>query len=264
MPRLPTRSDERCRPPPPTRAWRASSRISSSNSPTKSHRRCVPGSLIGGRSRGPVLQRRAEGRDPRDGGREGAGAAPILRSMREQEVAEIMSEVARLHHLELHEIEEVMGEFHDTFTTGPRRPGRVPNRTRAARVELGGNKADEILDNLGVTMVAAPFEFLRCADTRQVLSSCSRTSTRRRSPLCWRTCIRDAAAMSRLAAGRAALMSRSASRLWTGRRRTSSSRSRDPRAQAVDGDPAVGLLGGRRAPDTGRHPQLGPTGRPSA
>jgi flagellar motor switch protein FliG len=35
---------------------------------------------------------------------------------------------------------------------------------------FGGQKADEILDNLGVTMVAAPFEFLRRADTRQVLT----------------------------------------------------------------------------------------------
>ena len=33
-------------------------------------------------------------------------AAPILRSLREQEVSEIMAEVARLQHLEIHEIEE--------------------------------------------------------------------------------------------------------------------------------------------------------------
>ena len=40
-------------------------------------------------------------------------ASAVLREMREAEVAEIMSEVARLHHLELSEIEEVLTEFQD-------------------------------------------------------------------------------------------------------------------------------------------------------
>jgi flagellar motor switch protein FliG len=35
---------------------------------------------------------------------------------------------------------------------------------------FGNQKADAILDHIGVSMVAAPFEFLRRADTRQVLS----------------------------------------------------------------------------------------------
>ena len=43
-------------------------------------------------------------------------AAAVLRTLREQEVAEIMAEVARLHHLEANEIEEVLGEFADIHT----------------------------------------------------------------------------------------------------------------------------------------------------
>ena len=98
-------------------------------------------------------------------------AAPLLRSMREQEVAEIMAEVARLHHLELHEIEEVMDEFRDTFTARAHvAQGGYQTARELLESSFGGNKADEILDNLGVTMVAAPFEFLRRADTRQVLT----------------------------------------------------------------------------------------------
>ena len=98
-------------------------------------------------------------------------AAPILRSLREQEVAEIMAEVARLHHLELHEIEEVMSEFRDTFTARAHvAQGGYQTARELLESSFGGTKADEILDNLGVTMVAAPFEFLRRADTRQVLS----------------------------------------------------------------------------------------------
>jgi flagellar motor switch protein FliG len=97
-------------------------------------------------------------------------AAAILRSMREQEVAEIMAEVARLHHLEINEIEEVIGEFQDIYTARSHiAQGGYSTARELLEASFGGQKADEILDNLGVTMVAAPFEFLRRADTRQVL-----------------------------------------------------------------------------------------------
>jgi flagellar motor switch protein FliG len=95
----------------------------------------------------------------------------VLREMREAEVAEIMSEVARLHHLELSEIEEVLGEFQDIFTARSHiAQGGYSTARELLEASFGGQKADEILDNLGVTMVAAPFEFLRRADTRQVLT----------------------------------------------------------------------------------------------
>jgi flagellar motor switch protein FliG len=98
-------------------------------------------------------------------------ASAILRSMREQEVAEIMAEVARLHHLELNEIEEVLGEFQDIYTARSHiAQGGYSTARELLEASFGGQKADEILDNLGVTMVAAPFEFLRRADTRQVLT----------------------------------------------------------------------------------------------
>lgn len=98
-------------------------------------------------------------------------AAPILRSLREQEVAEIMSEVARLNHLEIQEIEEVMNEFREIFIARAHvAQGGYETARDLLEASFGASKADEILDNLGVTMVAAPFEFLRRADTRQVLS----------------------------------------------------------------------------------------------
>ena len=98
-------------------------------------------------------------------------AATILRSLREQEVAEIMAEVARLHHLEPNEIDEVLGEFQEIYTARSHvAQGGYSTARELLEASFGGQKADEILDNLGVTMVAAPFEFLRRADTRQVLS----------------------------------------------------------------------------------------------
>jgi flagellar motor switch protein FliG len=98
-------------------------------------------------------------------------AASVLRTLREQEVAEIMAEVARLHHLEVSEIEEVLNEFSDIHTARAHiAQGGYSTARELLEASFGGTKADEILDNLGVTMVAAPFEFLRRADTRQVLT----------------------------------------------------------------------------------------------
>src|SRR3954471_13838132 len=98
-------------------------------------------------------------------------ASTVLRSMREQEVAEIMAEVERLHHLEVNEIEEVLNEFSEIHTARSHiAQGGYSTARELLEASFGGSKADEILDNLGVTMVAAPFEFLRRADTRQVLT----------------------------------------------------------------------------------------------
>src|SRR3954471_17306704 len=98
-------------------------------------------------------------------------AAAVLRTMRDQEVAEIMAEVARLHHLEVNEIEEVLNEFSEIHAARAHvAQGGYSAARELLEASFGGSKADEILDNLGVTMVAAPFEFLRRADTRQVLT----------------------------------------------------------------------------------------------
>jgi flagellar motor switch protein FliG len=98
-------------------------------------------------------------------------AAPVLRSMRETEVSQIMGEVARLHHLEAYEIEEVLNEFRETFVARAHvAQGGYETARDLLESTFGSQRADEILDNLGVTLVSAPFEFLRRADTRQVLT----------------------------------------------------------------------------------------------
>jgi flagellar motor switch protein FliG len=98
-------------------------------------------------------------------------AAPVLRSLREQEVSEIMAEVARLQNLEKEAIEEVLDEFRETFIARAHiAQGGYETARELLEASYGGDKAEEILVNLGVTLVAAPFEFLRRTDTRQVLS----------------------------------------------------------------------------------------------
>src|SRR5690349_20226220 len=98
-------------------------------------------------------------------------AAPVLRALREQEVSEIMAEVARLSNLDAEAISEVMDEFRETFIARAHiAQGGYDTARELLEASYGGDKAEEILVNLGVTLVAAPFEFLRRADTRQVLS----------------------------------------------------------------------------------------------
>jgi flagellar motor switch protein FliG len=98
-------------------------------------------------------------------------AAPVLRSLREQEVSEIMAEVARLQNLDAEVIDEVLTEFRETFVARAHiAQGGYDTARELLEASYGSDKAEEILVNLGVTLVAAPFEFLRRADSRQVLS----------------------------------------------------------------------------------------------
>jgi flagellar motor switch protein FliG len=91
--------------------------------------------------------------------------------MRETEVAEIMSEVARMRTINSTLVEEVVGEFKEmaeakiTVTAG----GLERARTLLEE-SLGGDKATEILDRVTASLIELPFEFLRRADPRQVLS----------------------------------------------------------------------------------------------
>lgn len=98
-------------------------------------------------------------------------AAGVLRNLREPEIAAIMAEIARLHHLEADEIDAVMTEFRDTYQARAHiAEGGYETARELLEAAVGPEKAEEILENLGVTLVAAPFEFLRRADSRQVLS----------------------------------------------------------------------------------------------
>jgi flagellar motor switch protein FliG len=98
-------------------------------------------------------------------------AVPVLRALREQEVSEIMAEVARLQNLDSEQIEEVLTEFRETYVARAHiAQGGYDTAKDMLEASYGSDKAEEILVNLGVTLVAAPFEFLRRTDTRQILS----------------------------------------------------------------------------------------------
>src|SRR5262249_21564198 len=98
-------------------------------------------------------------------------SAKVLRTMREGEVAEIMAEVARLRNLEGDQVEEVLEEFRVTAEAKVSYTAGGLELARSLLEEtVGEEKAIEILDRVTAGLVELPFEFLRRADPRQVLS----------------------------------------------------------------------------------------------
>jgi flagellar motor switch protein FliG len=95
----------------------------------------------------------------------------VLRSMRETEVAEIMGEVARMRTVTSTVIDEVVDEFKEMADAKVTVTAGGLERARSLLTEsLGGDKATEILDRVTASLIELPFEFLRRADPRQVLS----------------------------------------------------------------------------------------------
>jgi flagellar motor switch protein FliG len=98
-------------------------------------------------------------------------SAKVLQSLRETEVADIMSEVARLRTVDGEVVEDVISEFKEMAGAKVAITAGGLELARSLLEEsLGDAKANEILDR--VTASCCPS---------------SRTSTRRRSPWCWPT-----------------------------------------------------------------------------
>ena len=97
-------------------------------------------------------------------------ASKVLKSMREAEVTELMSEVARMSDVSEDIVESVLNEL--AITASARQHfavGGVDFAMELLQASLGDRKAEEIFSRLSMTLVSAPFEFLRKADPRLVL-----------------------------------------------------------------------------------------------
>jgi flagellar motor switch protein FliG len=102
-------------------------------------------------------------------GKERAGK--VLRSMRESEVEDLMAEVARLGDVDPKAMERTLTEFRDMASAHMYFAKGGLNYAREMLEEtLGPTKAREIVERLTLTTMELPFEFLRAADPRQVLS----------------------------------------------------------------------------------------------
>ncbi len=95
----------------------------------------------------------------------------MLRSLRESEVEELLGEIARLEGVEAAVVDEVMDEFQQLASA--RRyygQGGMAFAREVLEATVGPEKAHEILERMQASLVELPFEFLRRADARQVLS----------------------------------------------------------------------------------------------
>jgi flagellar motor switch protein FliG len=98
-------------------------------------------------------------------------AAQVLRTMRETEVADLMAEIARLRNVDTAIVDDVLHEFGSlagskiAITSG----GLELARSMLEEA-IGEEKAGELVERITAGMVDMPFEFIRKADPRQVLS----------------------------------------------------------------------------------------------
>ncbi len=98
-------------------------------------------------------------------------SALILKSMRESEVEEVLAEIARLRDLDTSQVDEVLEEFHGLVAA--RRyygKGGMSYAREVLEETMGKDKADEILKRMESALIEMPFEFLRRADARQIVS----------------------------------------------------------------------------------------------
>lgn len=102
-------------------------------------------------------------------GQERAGR--VMQLLRETEVEEIATEIARQQVVRRSDAENVLVEFsaiaqaRESFTNGG-----VDVAKQLLHASLGPERANEIIERLSASIADAPFEFLRKADPRQVLS----------------------------------------------------------------------------------------------
>ena len=98
-------------------------------------------------------------------------SAAVLKSLRESEVEEVLGEIARLKGVPSETVDAVFAEF-QTLASARRyyAQGGMDFAREVLEATLGADRAKELLDRMKASLVEMPFEFLRRADARQVLS----------------------------------------------------------------------------------------------
>ena len=95
----------------------------------------------------------------------------VLSLLRETEVEELSSEIARLGAVDSAAADQVLAEFHDAVVhRSHAQEGSLEYAGELLRGSLGEERAAEIVDRLSASMTDVPFGFLNHADPRQLLS----------------------------------------------------------------------------------------------
>lgn len=98
-------------------------------------------------------------------------SAAVLKSLKENEVEEVLNEIARMQGVPAETVDAVFEEFQGLANA--RRfyaQGGMDFAREVLEATLGSERAAELLDRMKASLVELPFEFLRRADARQVLS----------------------------------------------------------------------------------------------
>ena len=98
-------------------------------------------------------------------------SASILKSLRESEVEEVLAEVARMQGVTTQTVDAVFEEF-STLASARRyyAQGGLDFAREVLEATMGSERAAELMARMAASLVELPFEFLRRADARQVLS----------------------------------------------------------------------------------------------
>ena len=98
-------------------------------------------------------------------------SAAVLKSLRESEVEEVLSEIARMQGVPTETVDAVFEEF-STLASARRyyAQGGLDFAREVLEATVGADKAAELMGRMQASLVELPFEFLRRADARQVLS----------------------------------------------------------------------------------------------
>jgi flagellar motor switch protein FliG len=97
-------------------------------------------------------------------------SARMMSQLREQEVEELTSEIARLGKVDPEVADEVIDEFYALATARSGGAGGMQYARELLEASLGADRASLIMDRLQAQMTDMPFNFLSHADPRQVLS----------------------------------------------------------------------------------------------
>lgn len=98
-------------------------------------------------------------------------SAKVLASMRDAEVEELTAEIARLDAIDSNVAERVVAEFQEMVVARKYYSrGGLAFAQEVLEASLGKDKAHDIIGRLNASMTEMPFQFLRRADPRQVLS----------------------------------------------------------------------------------------------
>lgn len=98
-------------------------------------------------------------------------SAQIMRSMRDAEVEALTAEIARLEHVDVDTLDDVLEEFQQIAKARKYYvQGGVSFAEEILIATMGEDKAKEVMARLSASLVEMPFEFLRQVDARLILS----------------------------------------------------------------------------------------------